>query len=201
LILVSLFAVVASTSSRAQENPFGLPEALDPSRLGSIMLHGGGFGLNDDIRQEFVRLAGGRDAHILLIPSDMSQRGRDSDGQLLSEQESKQAYERRLAEPREYGRWVTLKDTGQVADFQFLYWDDAEVWNDAAFYSLLSEATGVWIPAYDQEWLPKRFADEYPKKTSRFQSALRDVVARGGVVGGLGGGMASLPETIIAGTS
>src|SRR5205807_1664240 len=40
---------------------------------------------------------------------------------------------------------------------------------------------------------------EYPNRISRFQLALRDVVARGGVVGGLGGGMSSLPETIIAG--
>src|SRR5204862_7694396 len=38
-----------------------------------------------------------------------------------------------------------------------------------------------------------------PNATTRFQWALRDVVARGGIVGGLGGGMASLAETIIAG--
>lgn len=195
--LTSLVAVPAT--SRAEENPFGLPEPLDPGRLGAVMLHGGGFGLNDDIRQEFARLAGGKDARILLIPSEMAQRGRDSDGQLLPEGESKEAYERRLAEPGEYGRWVKLKETGQVADFRFLYWDDGEPWDDTEFYRLLSEATGVWMPAGDQESLPKRFADDYPAKTSRFQSALRDVVARGGVVGGLGGGMASFPETIIAG--
>lgn len=56
----------------------------------------------------------------------------------------------------------------------------------------------MWLPAYDQEWLPRIFASGYPKKTSRFQLALREVVARGGVVGGLGGGMSALPETMIA---
>src|SRR4029079_6975729 len=65
-------------------------------------------------------------------------------------------------------------------------------------FQMLEGATGVWLPAYDQEWLPRQFAAEYPRTTSRFQLALREVVARGGVVGGLGGGMNSLGEVVIA---
>jgi cyanophycinase len=99
----------------------------------------------------------------------------------------------------EYDRWVALRKSGRVADFQFLYRDRVNDPDDDRLMKLLETATGVWLPAHDQERLPVEFADGYPASTSRFQLALREVVARGGVVGGLGGGMACLPETIIAG--
>jgi cyanophycinase len=163
------------------------------------MLHGGGDGLADEVRQEFVRLAGGHDARIVLMPSDMCQQGKDEDGRPLLGGETIAAYERRMASPRQYGRWAALGDAKQVASFQFLYHNPVADPDDSKFFAALEQATGVWLPVYDQEWLPKQFASDYPNRMSRFQLALRDVVARGGVVGGLGGGMSSLPETVIAG--
>lgn len=183
----------------ADENPFGLPIAHDPARPGCVMLHGGGRGLQDEVRREFVRLAGGRAARIVLVPSEMCQLGKDEDGAPLAGGESIADYERRLATPREYGRWVALRESGQVADFQFLYRDRERDPDEVRFYALLAAATGVWLPAVDQASLPSEFAADYPERTSHFQLALRSIVARGGVVGGLGGGMSSLPETIIAG--
>jgi cyanophycinase len=181
-----------------RENPFGLPVAEDEARQpGCVMLHGGGRGLRDEIRQEFVRLAGGKRACIVLVPSDMSQRGRNSNGERLAQAESVAAYERRLATPAEYGRWAALASDGQVAEFHFAYLDWEHDPGDKKFFEQLENATGVWLPAHDQDWLPKLLAAEYPQKLSRFQLALRKVIARGGVVGGLGGGAACLPETII----
>ena len=165
------------------------------------MLHGGGHGLRAELREEFVRLAGGKGARLVLMPSDECRLGHDSDGRPIPGGESREQYERRLAEPQEYGRWVTLRDEGKVADFQFVYRDRQNDPGDAKLLKLLEQATGVWLPANDQEWLPNEFAAEYPNVTSRFQQALRDVVARGGVVGGLGGGMSCLSETIIAGNT
>ncbi len=183
----------------ADENPFGLPAPHDPKRPGMVMLHGGGSqGLNDQIRQEFVRLAGGREARILLIPSDQAQRGKDDDDKPIPGGETLAAYEQRLSQFPQYGRWHALRKNGQVADFQFLIPNREDDPDHAKFYALLEQATGVWLPALDQSWLPQEFANDYPRQTSRFQLALREVVARGGVVGGLGGGMASLPETVIA---
>ena len=196
-----VLAFCAACQSLAADNPFGLPAPRDESRLGAVMLHGGGHGLSDEFRQEFVRLAGGERARIVLLPSDMCQRGKDADGNLLPDGESAAAYEHRLSLPREYGRWVELHETGRVADFQFLYRNQEDDPDDARFYDLLEHATGVWAPAYDQAWLPTQFADDYPRRLSRFQRALREVVARGGVVGGLGGGMASLAETTIDGNA
>jgi cyanophycinase len=204
---VSLWAIVVFIASfapnvgeaRADEDPFGLPVPHDRNRPGTVMLHGGGQSFTDGIRLEFARLAGGREARILLMPSDSYQLGKDEDGEPLNGGETSAAYERRMA--GEYDRWVTLRETGQVADFQFLYRDRTNDPDDARLLALLEKATGVWMPAHDQEMWPTEFAGEYPTKTSRFQLALREVVARGGVVGGLSGGMASLPETIIAGNA
>ncbi len=163
------------------------------------MLHGGGQSLQSEVRREFVRLAGGREARILLIPSEMCQRGKDENGESLDKGESSAEYEARLARFTNYGRWSALRDDRQVADFQFLYRDRQNDPDDARFFALLEKTTGIWMPAYDQQTLPNLFANERATKGERFQRALREVVAHGGVVGGLGGGMASLPETIIAG--
>jgi cyanophycinase len=197
LLLVAV-ACLRPITSRAEENPFGLPVPYDQYRVGSVMLHGGGQSLQNEVRHEFVRLAGGRDARILLMPSEMCQLGKDENGESLDKGESVADYERRLAQAVVYGRWVTLREERQVADFQFLYRDLKSDPKDERFFTLLEQATGIWMPALDQETLPNLFKKEASKQ-ERFQRALREIVARGGVVGGLGGGMASLPETIIIG--
>lgn len=173
----------------ASENPFGLPEPEDPSKPGSVMLHGGGHGVRDYIREEFLKLAGGPHARIVFLPSDEEQWNQDS--------QSFEAYEKRLASLVVYGHWIELCAENQ-AQFEFLHWNSPHDPNHARFYQSLEQATGVWLTAGDQAWLTKRFADD-PLKPTRFQLALRKIVSRGGIVGGLGGGMASLAETVIAG--
>lgn len=204
------FLLVVSTSGESivaadDDNPFGLPKAYDRARPGKVVLHGGGpDGLGrgewrERFREEFVKLTGGREARVLLMPSDVldfeleaPERGKAASPRAVKE------YEEQLAAPSEYGAWRDLQASGRIAKFDFLYRRDETAADEKRFYELLKNATGVWLPAYDQERLPRTFADDYPDVTSPFQTALRDVVARGGVVGGLGGGMASLSETIIA---
>lgn len=199
MLFAAAVALLRPITTQADENPFGLPAPFDPSRVGSVMLHGGGQSLRSEVRHEFVRLAGGREARILLMPSEMCQLGKDENGESLDKGETAAEYERRLAQPVSYGRWVTLREDRQVADFQFLYRDPKNDPDDARFFALLEKATGLWMPAIDQETLPNLFKNDRSTKGERFQRVLREIVARGGVVGGLGGGMASLPETIIAG--
>lgn len=176
------------TSACAEDNPFGFPEPTRSQRLGSVMLHGGGGGVREYVRQEFLRLAGGRAACVVLLPSDEEQRGPG---------EAFDAYEQRLSRPGVYGRWLKLCHAND-AHFQFLHWDCPEDPDHSRFFSVLDEATGIWIPSEDQEWVIRRFAGD-PLKPTRFQLALRNLVARGGVVGASGGGMASLSETVIIG--
>ena len=201
VLVVLAVSVSATDAAFAQDGPFGLPAPIEKDRPGSVMLHGGGYGLADEIRHEFVRLAGGHDARIVLMPSDECQLGKDRDGKPIPGGETMTQYLQRISAPSEYGRWIQLKTEGHVADVQFLIRDRSSDLGDEKLLAIVERATGVWLPAYDQEWLPKEFAREYPGETSRFQLALRNVVARGGIVGGLGGGMACLPETIIAGES
>ena len=172
----------------AEDNPFGFPEPTRAQKLGSVMLHGGGGGVQEYVRQEFLRLAGGRTARVLLLPSDEEQR---RPGEKL------EAYEERLGRPGVYGKWRELC-RGNDAHFQFLHWDCPEDPDHSRCFSALEKATGIWIPAEDQEWVIRRFAGD-PLKPTRFQLALRNLLARGGVVGASGGGMASLSETVIAG--
>jgi len=178
----------SASSVCAQDNPFGFPEPASRQRPGSVMLHGGGGGVQEYVRQEFLRLAGGKNARVLLLPSDEEQR---RPGEKLA------AYEERLGRRGVYGRWQELC-RGNGAHFQFLHWDCPEDPDHSRFFSVLEEASGIWIPAEDQEWVIRRFAGD-PLKPTRFQLALRNLMARGGVVGASGGGMASLAETVIAG--
>ncbi|MBL8825830.1 MAG: hypothetical protein JNM18_02515, partial [Planctomycetaceae bacterium] len=179
LLRIRWFALVTMILSfsvlHAEANPFGLPEPIDSSRPGVVMLHGGGHGLAAEAREEFIRLAGGTNARILLMPSDQVQRGVDAKGRRRKKLESIHDYEQRLSSPSEYGSWVKLAKTDQVASFGFLYpkWDEGIFSRDNEalkneFYELLDKATGVWLPALDQEWLPDLFASEYPGQLSRF---------------------------------
>ncbi len=174
----------------AQESPFGLPASIHPDKPGSVMLHGGGWGVRQYVRQEFLRLAGGKDARVVLLPSDDEQR---EPGETLA------AYDERLCRPAAYGRWRDLcRDNN--ARFQFLHWDCPEDPGHERFFSALEEATGIWMPAEYQEWFIRRYAGD-PLKPTRFQLALCRLLARGGVVAASGGGMSGLAETVIVGNA
>lgn len=178
------------SNARAECNPFGLPAPTSAQKPGCVMLHGGGCGVQQYVRREFLRLAGGKAARVVLLPSDEEQR---KPGETLD------AYEKRLSRTSVYGKWLELCRAND-ARFQFLHWNCPEDPDHSQFYSALEKATGIWMPAEDQEWVIGRFAGD-PLKPTRFQLALRGLIARGGVVGASGGGMASLAETVIVGNA
>jgi len=181
-------------------NPFGLPLPEDRATYGSVMLHGGGDGLAPDrktataIREKFLSLAmvRGNKARIVFIPSDQEQKEDD---------ETQNAYETRLEGA--YKWWYYIKDRrDKIESFEWLYPNKDGCQHDSKdcpHLDLLENATGVWMPAGDQEWLPQLYASNYPITTTRFQNALRKVIAKGGCVGGLGGAISSLAETVING--
>lgn len=61
-------------SAHAENTPFGFPEPTSSQRPGSVMLHGGGRGVQGYVREELLRLAGGRAAYVVLLPSEEEQR-------------------------------------------------------------------------------------------------------------------------------
>jgi|GEM_PF-2027615 len=198
-IVVLVLLAVGATLRADEADPLNLPPPRDPARPGAVVLHGGG-PLDDEIFAKFVELAGGRHARIVLVPSGTYVRGR-IDG--VDVDESEEAFQRRIA--RRYGSWVRLETTGRIAKFRFLYCDDQLHADDPAFCAALDEATGVWFPAAYQGKLAwrftKKYSDETSTRTTLFQQKLREVVARGGAVGGLGGGASALSEVMIMGDS
>ncbi len=180
--LVGIFLLSLSSAS-AGENLLGLPASRDPKSPGAVVLHGGGR-ITEDVFNRFVELAGGRQAHIVLVPSAGFRVG-DYD----SEKEFLAAVEYR------YASWPSLKLSGRIRQFQFLYTDDPEDAYDPNFVKPLETATGVWFTGGTQLRLNYRFVGHHPEQT-RFQRALQDVVARGGVVGGTSAGLAALPEVM-----
>jgi cyanophycinase len=100
---------------------------------GSLMIVGGG-AVTPAIRREFVELAGGREARIVLIPaSDLSPGG-----------------EERLLSP-----W----QSSGAASVTILNARDRQMADDPAFCAPLKEATGVWFGGGYQALLAERYVD------------------------------------------
>jgi cyanophycinase len=172
---------LGALDARADESVLGLPTPLDANRPGAIVLHGGGQ-ITADVFERFIDLAGGEEAHIVLVPSA---------GYRHSDYESEEDFREQM-ESR-FSAWVDLAESGEIASFEFVYTDDADLADNEEFLRPLSRATGVWFSGGDQERLNYRFVGEFPRQTG-FQLALRQVLERGGVVGGTSAGMAALPE-------
>jgi cyanophycinase len=145
------------------------------------MLHGGG-SITSDSFDRFIELAGGREARIVLVPSA---------GYSRSSYESEKEFSDALK--RRFSAWLRLASRAHISSFEFLCTDNPEDANNPKFLRPLTTATAVWFSGGAQTRLNYRYVGEYPKKT-RFQMALRDVLVRGGVVGGTSAGMAALPE-------
>lgn len=179
-----MFFVVVVVSWRqvaADENILGIPGPRDPAKPGAIVLHGGGY-ITDDVFDHFIELAGGRNASIVFVPSA---------GFRLNDYASEAEMQSALS--RRYVSWMGLLPAGRVRSFKFLYTDDPDDADNPEFLKTLQEATGVWFSGGDQSRLNYRYVGQFPRKT-RFQELLRDIVARGGVVGGTSAGTAAMPE-------
>jgi len=177
----SLLLMAACSSAIAEENLLGLPAPRDVRSPGAVVLHGGGR-ITEDAFDRFVELAGGRQARIVLVPCA---------GYRVTDYESESAF---LAAMRwRYSSWVALATSGRIRSFRFMYTDQPDDAEAAAFVQQLESATGVWFSGGSQARLNYRFVGSFPAQT-KFQAALRDVIARGGVVGGTSAGMAALPE-------
>jgi cyanophycinase len=180
----------AATSVRADKpKPGANPDAtilgLVPPHVangpGAVLLHGGGY-VTDAVFHRFVQLAGGKQARIVLVPSaGYGPRRAESRGQFLKRMKHR------------FSSWARLLAAKQIQKLEFLHTDDPDDADEPAFVRPLTSATGVWFCGGDQERLNYRYVGHFPGRTL-FQTAVRDVVARGGVVGGTSAGMAALPE-------
>jgi cyanophycinase len=162
---------IASAAAWAQNPSSPKPRAdtrpAPAVRGGSLLLAGGG-PLPDSIRQRFLELAEGKEAHIVIIPSASGRPG---------------------APERAYAFWKTA----DVKSVRVLHTTRRSEADDVRFYGPLRDATGVWIGGGDQSRLTALYGG------TAVERELRNVLGRGGVVGGTSAGASVVSAVMMDG--
>jgi cyanophycinase len=156
--------VAAATNAQSPDNPLGLCSGEKP---GALVICGGGR-MREEVYQEFLRLAGGKDAHLVHVPSAHN-------------------FSSETAVRSCYSGWLSY----DVQSFAFVDAKDREEADDDELVKILDNATGVWIGGGSQG----RLANIYGG--SKCEAALRRVLERGGVIGGTSAGAAIMSNCMI----
>jgi cyanophycinase len=143
----------------AASAPPGVAAAL---RAGTLLLVGGG-PTQDDVNAEFIRVAGGAKARIVVIPTAAEEPGQRTDGAVAA---SAADWARSLGVPS-----VTVMHTV-----------DRKVADSDAFVKPLHDATGVWLPGGEAGRILVSYLG------TRTERELLALLARGGVIGGTSAG-------------
>jgi cyanophycinase len=158
-----LFVLLPSVAFAAPPYP---PEEV----RGALVIVGGGK-LPDAARDVFFRLAGHKEAKIIVIPTANA----DADDAAKRE---------RFLQPwRELG----------AASVRLLHTRDRKQADGAAFVKPLTEATAVWFAGGDQTQLAKAYHG------TRVETELKKLLERGGVIGGTSAGAAAMSDLMIEG--
>ncbi len=144
---------------------------LQAGSQGALVICGGG-GLPESVRQEFLRLAGGSKAKIVVIPTASG----DADGPASVRDEFLEPWTKR-----------------GVASATLLHTRSRARADESTFARPLEEATGVWFSGGDQS----RVMDAY--LGTAVERALQGVLDRGGVIGGTSAGAAIMSRVMITG--
>ncbi len=167
-LLAAVLGIALTTGAelRAQsaENPLGL---CSENNKGSLVICGGGR-MDESVYQEFLRLAGGKEAHLVHIPSAYD-------------------FSSTSAMRSRYKGWLGYN----VQSFEFVDAKDSDEANSDELVEILDRATGVWIGGGTQG----RLANIYGG--TKCEAALRRVLERGGVIGGTSAGASIMSSCMI----
>jgi cyanophycinase len=164
--LIFTFPLVAMADEPVLASALAEPVASVP---GSLVLVGGG-ATPEVILDRFLQLAGGKHAHLVVIPTASIKADRPD--QLKS-----------------FGYWRAQ----DVASVVLLHTRKREQANDREFTKALQDATGVWISGGDQSKLVEAY------RGTVVERELHHLMARGGVVGGTSAGAAVMSSVMITG--
>lgn len=145
---------------------------------GRLVIQGGGPAEGTGIMETFVNLAGGRDAKIIIIPTAGG--NRDKDGKLISYDEGK------IVAP-----WRKLG----LTNVHMLHTADPKVADTEAFAASLRDAKGVWFNG-GRQW---NCVDSYAGTVTLKE--FREVLHRGGVIGGSSAGATIQGEYLVRGAT
>ncbi len=142
------------------------PEAVP----GSLVIVGGGK-MPDEARTEFIRLAGGPDAKLVVVPTASAA----------------------ADEPKDAGAFTKPWTDAGVKSVTLFHTRDKKQADDAEFVKPLASATAVWFSGGDQSKVTAAYAG------TKAEAEFKKVLARGGVVGGTSAGAALMSDLMIAG--
>jgi cyanophycinase len=141
------------------------PQAL---KNGGTLLIGGGGPMPDAVFKEFIRLAGGNSARIVLIPSGYP-------------------YNTPMQMRRCFGNWLTYK----LDSFQFLDVKSSSEADSPQSVAVIDNATGLWIAGGYQSRLMHLLGG------TKAEAAMHRLLDRGGVIGATSAGASALSEMMI----
>ena len=143
---------------------------------GHLVIQGGGPAAGTGIMETFVNLAGGRDAKIIIIPT--AEGNRDKDGKLIN-----------YTEAETIAPWKKLG----LTNVHMLHTADPKVADTEAFAATLRDAKGVWFNG-GRQW---NCVDSYAGTLTLKE--FREVLSRGGVIGGSSAGATIQGEYLVRG--
>lgn len=140
-----------------------------PRHGGSLVICGGGR-IPEEVKTRFIDLAGGRSARIVVIPTANGNADKLDDNAALAP-------------------WKQLG----VAWVRLLHTRSRDRANDPSFWQPLVEATGVWLTGGKQHRLTEAYVG------TEVELQLKELLLRGGVIGGSSAGAAAMTRVMIAG--
>jgi cyanophycinase len=156
---LDLFQVRRAAAFRAMTPPFPPRDPPEPVvPKGALVIVGGG-GTTAEIMNRFFELAGGKDALIVVVPTASGQKEIADDA----------------GDARYLRRWG-------ATNVKVLHTYDRKQADDPEFSKVLTEAKGVWFGG-GRQW---RFVDAYEGTLT--EKRFREVLDRGGVIGGSSAG-------------
>jgi cyanophycinase len=162
-------ALLCSAAAGAAESADAASGQPPAEVRGSLVIVGGG-ALPVAVRDQFLALAGGREARLVIIPTASAR-----------------------ADRPELQSTFFLWRPPAAASVVLLHTRDRATANDPAFVKPLTEATGVWLAGGDQSLLAAAYHG------TLVEAELRRLLARGGVIGGTSAGAAVMSQVMIAG--
>jgi cyanophycinase len=168
LAMVALIGSMAAGGAMVRADDAASTETTpSPTAGGKLVICGGGV-LPIQLRNRFIELAGGTDAHVVVITT----------ASVYADTDKMEA---------KLGFWREQ----QLASLTILHTRSRRTADDARFAAPLREATGVWFVGGNQNWLTETYLGTVTEQE------IRGVLVRSGVVGGTSAGAAIMSPVMI----
>jgi cyanophycinase len=176
LLLVPCCAVVLPAAESLPSAVQPATPYIDPAGItGTLLIGGGGKPVNEEIRERFLQISGGKEARLVLIPT------------------SRPRVESELGTPEFENRYVEPWRQIGAATVTVLHTRSPATANSDEFVKPLRDATGVWFMGANQNLHMAAY------RHTKVEAELHNLLKRGGAIGGASAGAAIQSRVMIGG--